>query len=37
MQDGRILPAKDPVVVLALLTNHENSSPVYRKVQKHTG
>lgn len=36
-QGGRILPAKDPVVALALLPNHENSSPVYRKVWKHTG
>lgn len=36
-QGGRILPAKDPVVVLALRPNRENSSTVYRKVRKYTG
>lgn len=35
-QGGRILPAKDPVVALALLPKHENSSPVYRKARKRT-
>ena len=36
-QGEHILPTEDPVMPLTLLPNHENSSPVYRKVWKHTG